>query len=200
MRPPHELRRELIRLRDRNRLTYTTICERARISRNELYALFNMRATEDTQIKVEAFLNAPPKFHRRPQVETKIMYEMENLSREAWREFKVKSPHPDSFRLKTKDQQRAAYNAVTFSCKKALQKRVETDYGIQVRMSDGQNYWQFKQTCLRRIRREEALRTGDRNAHYLSWPPPGSQGERLQPRADENGGDAGVVGGGRPPA
>lgn len=190
----------MIRLRDARRLTYSTICERSRISRAELISIFNMQATELTLIKAEAFLNGPKLLHRRPLTDTKLSYEMENLSREAWREFKIKTAHPDYFKGKSKDKQRWLYNSATFDCKRALQKRLLDDYGINMRMSDGQTYWQFKESCLRRVRRETAFRTGDRNANYLSWPPPSRKPEGVQPRADENGGPAGVVGGGHPPA
>lgn len=181
-------------------MTYATLCERSRISRSELYAIFNMRATQDTLIKAEAFLNGPKSLHRRARADTKISFEMENLSREAWREYEIKSPHPDYFREKSADRQRYLYNVITHRCKRALQERMAKDYGIDMRMSDGQSYWQFKETCLRRVRRETALRTGDRNANYFSWPPPIRKALGVEPRADENGDPAGVVGGGRPSA
>lgn len=200
MRPPHEIRREIIRLRDRNHLTYSTLCERARISRSELFAAFGMRAREDTLIKLDAFLNAPAKFHRRPRADTKLSFEMENLGREAWLEYRIRSPHPDYFKERSVDRQRFLYNAVTYECKIALKKKMLEHYQINMRMSDGQNYWQFKEACLRRVRREKAVRTGDRNAHYFSWPPPGSAPERVEHGADENGNPTGVVGGGSPAA
>jgi hypothetical protein len=171
VREPHEIRKQVLILRDKHKLTMTVLCERARISRHDLWACFNMRASESTLQKLDAFLDAP-KLHQRPREQTLMELHQEKLSREVWLRFKLKTKHPLTIAQMSHDQQRAYYNETTKKAKFFLQKQILKIYGLVVKVPDGATYWQYKKRCLHRIRGEEALRTGDRDSRRVPWPRP----------------------------
>lgn len=189
----------MIRLRDQERLTYVVICERARITRDQLISVFNMMATEDTLRKLDAFLDAP-KLHKRERANTITAYEIENLSRELWREFRYKSPHPERVAKWNADRQRLAYNRMTMYGKLLYQKKVKEETQLTVRVPDGATYWQYKEACIRRIRRQEALRPGDRDARRIPGTNPVRQDRQLLNDQDKDRDAAGVLGREHPPA
>lgn len=171
MRAPHEIRKEILRIRDINRLTMTTICERARISRHEITAALGMRATEDTLRRLDAFLDAP-KLHERGREQTLVEAQLERLSNEVWREFKMKTTHPKIIANMPFDKQKRLLGEITWRAKYALQRKILADHGLVVKVPDGATYWQYKERCLHRIRGEEAVRTGDRDSRRVPWSRP----------------------------
>lgn len=171
MRRPDEIRRLVLRLRDKRKLTLATICERSRVSRHDIYSCLNMHASEDTLRKLDAFLDAP-KLHERDRSQSPLAYELERLSREVWREFGMKTPHPAVFDRMSPDRQRQTFLTITWRAKFMLQKKVLAEHGIVVKVPDGATYWQYKERCLHRIRGEEAIRTRDRDSRRVPWPRP----------------------------
>lgn len=171
MRPPVEIRKQVLRIRDKNKLTMTLICERSRVSRFELIACLNMRATEDTLRKLDAYLDAP-KLHERGRAQTLLAHQLENLSREVWSEFKMKTTHPAVIARMPHDQQKRLLNTITARAKFLLQKKILAENGLVVKVPDGATYWQYKQRCFHRIQGEAALRTGDRDSRRIPWARP----------------------------
>lgn len=171
MREPHEIRRQILRIRDRNKLTTNVICERARVTRAELISCFNMAAREETLRRLDAYLDAP-KLHERDRAQTLLAHNLDRLSREVWREFRMPTPHPMTLDRMSHDQQKRVENSITARAKAALQRKILKEHGIVVKVPDGATYWQYKERCLHRIRGEEAIRTGDRDSHRVPWPRP----------------------------
>lgn len=171
MRTPPEIRKQLLIIRDRNKLTMTVIAERARVERHDILAALNMRASEGALRKLDAFLDAP-KLHERDRSQNLICHEMERLSNELWREFKFKTIHPMTFQKWSYDKQKRYYNMATWRGKGFLQRRILEQHSIVVKVPDGATYWQYKTRCLHRIRGEEAIRTGDRDSRRVPWPRP----------------------------
>lgn len=178
MRPPGDIRRQVLRIRDKNKLTMTVICERARISRHEIIATLNMRATEDTLRKLDAFLDAP-KLHERDRSQTLLAHQLENLSREVWNEFRMKTKHPGTIALMSHDQQKRILHSITARAKFFLQKKILAEHGLVVKVPDGATYWQYKQRCLHRIQGEAAIRSGDRDSNRVPWPRPAREDRQL---------------------
>lgn len=171
MRNPGEIRKQILVIRDKNQLTMTTICQRARVSRHEIVGVLAMRGSEDALRKLDAFLDAP-KLHQRDRSQTVIAYEIENLSREMWRQFEIKSLHPNYIAKCPYDKQRLILNEMTWKAKAALQRKILAENGLVVKVPDGATYWQYKERCIHRIRGEEAVRTRDRNSRRVPWPRP----------------------------
>lgn len=172
MRPPHEIRRQVIRIRDQNKLAMTVIAERARVSRYDIIACLSMHASESALQKLDAFLDAP-KLHLRDKSHSPICYEMENLAREGYREFKLKTAHPATFALWPPQRQKRYYSTITWRMKLLLQQKMLAEHAILVKVPDGANYWLYKERCrIQRLRREAPVRPIDRNPRRLPWPRP----------------------------
>jgi hypothetical protein len=171
MRAPPDIRRQILRIRDKNKLTMVVIGQRARVSRFEIQAALSMRATEDTLRKLDAFLDAP-KLHLRSRTQSLVEHQLEKLSREVWKQFKMPTAHPLSIADWPVDRQKQYLNSVSARAKFYLQKKVLAEHSIVVKVPDGATYWQYKERCLHRIRGEEAVRTGDRDSRHIPWPRP----------------------------
>lgn len=179
MRAPGEIRRQLIAIRDRNLLVTTVMAERARVTRAQLLSAINLKATEDTLRKIDAFLDAPKLHQRDERAQTLTEYYIETLAREMYWRFKLLGPHPKTVAAWSYDKQRLMYNRLTWRAKFMLQKEMLQKHQIVVRVSDGATYWQYKRHCFQRLRRQEALRPGDRDASSIPRESAVGEGRRL---------------------
>ncbi len=171
MRPPHLIRREILRLRDVEKLTTVTICERSRVSRTEIINCFKMQATEETLRRLDAFLDAK-KLHVRPRAQTLLAHDYEKLSRELWRWFKMPTVTPATFERWDHHRQKKYVNGITSVANKLWQRKLLDEHAIVVKVPDGATYWNFKARCVHRLRGEKAIRTGDRDSRRVPWPRP----------------------------
>lgn len=195
MRSRAEIRKHLLLIRDRNQLPYSAISEDSRCSPSEIYAALKFEASENTLRKLDAYLDAP-KLHVRRR-ETKLLWEIEQIDRELYKEYGIRTMHPLRVQKMSEDRQKRYLLAMYFKAKCCLVQMMYVETGLTFKIPDGQTYWQFKAKCLRRA---QAVRSRDGNPYYFPRPSPVAEGRKLQPGADENGAPAGVVGGGSDPA
>jgi hypothetical protein len=174
VRTPGEIRKHLLRIRDGNQLSYAMLQERSRCSYNEIMSALRLEATQDTLIRLDAFLDAP-KLHVRRK-ETKLLWQVEEISREVWREFGMSTPHPLRVQRMSEDQQKRLYNAIDFKAKCCFVQMMYVETGLRFKIPDGQSYWQFKVKCLRRAK---AVCAGDGDADRFPRPRPVGQGSRV---------------------
>lgn len=165
MRSALQIRNELLRIRDRNRLPYVELSRRSRCSRKEIWDAILLRATQETLIRLDAFLDAPKLHHKKS--ETELLWRIEELDREIYREYGEKSMHPWRVQLLSEDRQRRLYLQLDFKAKALLVKKIYAEHKVVFKIPDGQSYWHFKVKCLRRT---QALRSFDRDNARLSGP------------------------------
>ena len=181
MRSPADIRKYLLIVRDRNQLPLSEICRGSRCSRHEFFAALRFEASEDTLRKFDAYIDAPH-LHT-VKKETKLLFKIERMSEELYREYNCKSPHPRWIQNLPIDKQENILLAMYFRAKCYLAQMMYVETGRVYKIPDGQTYWQWKKKCLRWAK---AIRSGDGNSY--SFPRPSPVGERrdVHVRKDEN--------------
>lgn len=173
MRSAAEIRTGILRIRDKNKLPLTIIAERSRCSRDELISAFTFDASENTLRRLDAYLDAP-KLHRRKRG-TSLIYKVERLSGELWKEYRVKTWHPNRVQDASRDELERYWGLINYIGKQELQRKMLKDHSLVVKVPDGEPYWLYKERCIRRLARSEAVRTGNRNTDRFPWPCPVAQ-------------------------
>lgn len=166
MRAPGEIRKQLLLIRDKNQLPYGLLCERSRCSYNEIVSALKLEASENTLRRLDAFLDAPA-LHVPPEKDTRLLWEIEQLSRELYHEFRVRTAHPLRVQRLSVDRQKRMLLALNFHAKCMFVQMMHAETGLKFRIPDGQSYWQFKAKCLRRTK---AIRASNGNDARFSWP------------------------------
>lgn len=174
MRPQAEIRKHILRIRDKNELPLTLISERSRCTIDEIRAVLRLEGREETLIRLDAFLDAPD-LHVQKQ-ETRLLYQIEELDRELYREFGLRTMHPLKVQRMSAEKQKRYYNALDFKGKCCFVQMMYVETGLKFKIPDGQSYWQFKVKCLRRA---QAVRAGDRNPDDFPGPRPMGAQSRL---------------------
>lgn len=171
MRKALELRQEILRLRDQNRMPYSVLAERARISYEDIMNMIALRGTEAPMRKLDAFLDVP-ELHKVEYRQTKLLLQIQKLSYEVWTVFHMRTMHPEFLATLPVAKQKVIRDRITWQAKTALQKKFHEEHGLNVRAADGQSYWQFKRTCLHKLQGQKAVRSRNGNARRVPWPRP----------------------------
>ena len=163
MRSAGEIRKELLKLRDLKHLPRSHICESARVSLHQFNTALKMEATQDTLIRLDAYLDAPHLHIRKKHSER--IYRFEQYDRELYCQYGAKSKHVLSFQDMSKDQQDRMLSAMDYRCKRLLAEKLERD-GVRLRLPDGLNYWKCKEL----YERKKALVATNRNPRRVFRP------------------------------
>lgn len=168
MRSPAEIRSLILRLRDKAKLPLAVIAERSRCSRHEIITAFTFDASEQTMIRLDAFLDAP-KLHKRER-NSKLLYKIEKLGQEMYHFLGLKTAHPEKVARQQVWEQELTWERMNWLAKTTLQRKMLADHGLVVKVPDGEPYWLYKERCERRKQRAEAVRTGNGNTDRFPWP------------------------------
>lgn len=145
-------------------MPYTVLSERSRCSRLEIINALRFEASEDTLRRLDAFLDAPQLHEHRK--ETRLLWAIEQLDRELYKEYGVHSMHPMRVQKMSVDRQKRHLLALDFKAKSCFVQMIYVETGLTFKIPDGQSYWQFKIKC---VRRAQAVRPSDGNYGGISW-------------------------------
>lgn len=163
MRSAGEIRKELLKLRDLNHLPRAHICESARVSLHQFNTALKMEATQDTLIRLDAYLDAKHLHVHRKNSER--IYRFERYDRELYCQYGAKNKHVLTFQNMSKDQQDRMLAAMDYRCKRLLAEKLERE-GVRLRLPDGLNYWQCKEL----YQRKQALVAKNRDPRRVLRP------------------------------
>lgn len=142
MRSATDIRTQLLRLRDVNQLTLNYIADTSRCTPFEVRRALGLDGSEATLRKLDAFLDAPQLHVIKKN--TGLLYRIEKLDSEMWREYRAKNLHPLTIQAMSVNQQKRLLNAMDNRAKMLLRDKVKEETGVALKFPDGLNYWQCK--------------------------------------------------------
>jgi hypothetical protein len=142
MRTQGEIKTELLKLRDLKRMPYSKMAEDSRCSKEQIITALKLEATEPVLRRLDAYLDATHlHVHKK---DSDLLYRIEQLDRELYREFQAKSIHILTVQSWSVDRQKRHAAAMDYRLKQLLKERIERDTGARMRFPDGLNYWKCK--------------------------------------------------------
>lgn len=144
MRTAGQIKTELIRLRfDRKfRLPLAVIAKDSRCSPPQLISAMKLEATEVILRRLDAYLDAGH-LHKHTKG-TRLLYQIERLSDEMWREWGARSLPIRDVQLMPVERQRRLLTAMNWRAKRLLRHEFMKETGVELRLADGLSYWKAK--------------------------------------------------------
>lgn len=188
MRSPGEVKTALIQLRWGKKLPLVKIAKDSGCTPRQLMDAMQMTASETICRRIDAYLDA--KHLHVYEKSTKLLYKIEQMREELWREFKAKSLPMRDVQLMPKDRQIRLANAMDWRLKRLLREKVEKEHQIQIHFEDSASYWRCKAKILTR----EGKLAPHRKSPYRYGPRAVGEKLDLQPGANKNRKPARVLG------
>ena len=144
MRSAGQIKTELIRLRfDRKfRLPLAVIAKDSRCSPPQVISAMKLEATEVILRRLDAYLDAGDlHVHKKG---TRLLYQIERLSDELYREFGARSLPMRDVQLMPTERQRRLHTAMHWRAKRLLRGVFLKETGVELRLADGLSYWKAK--------------------------------------------------------
>lgn len=183
MRPPGEIKRQLLVLRDLRHLPYSHMAEHSRCSRDQIMSALQLEATEDVLVRLDAYLDAKHLHVRKRSSE--LLWRYERNDRELFRMFGAKSFHSLTVQEMPQDKVRRMIDAMDYRLKNLFHRYLQLK-GVKAALPDGLSYWAWKAKI---CKKHQDIRLGlaDGDACRLLRADPMGQSRFLQRRQDANG-------------
>ena len=180
MRPAVAIKRELLILRFQKKLPLAQIAKDSGCVPKQVIQAMQLDATEVILRRLDAYLDAAH-LHKRDK-NTRLIWELEQMTRELIREYKVRTiPMRDVINLPT-EQQKRMKSAMNWRLKKLLREKWQRDHGSEIHFPDSQPYW----TCKAKVLTREGKLDPDREPRHRLWSRSVGKGRNLQPRQNQN--------------